>query len=59
MSRDEIALRIFCALLGRADAKIDLYPDLAETQIKTCFMMADVFLRIAWQPTPVNNEAKF
>ena len=47
MTREEIALRILCALLSRKDATIDLYPNLGEKQIRTCFLMAETFQRIA------------
>ena len=52
MSRDKIALRIFCALMTRAEATIDIYPTLGEKQIKTCFVLADTFLQVAASGRP-------
>ena len=46
-NRTEVALRIFCAGLSQNDAKLDLYPELGELQIRTAFMLADNFLRVA------------
>jgi hypothetical protein len=51
--RDDIALQIFCAYL-RKGSTIDLYPSLAENQIRVAFAMADVFVKIAdEEPTHV------
>ncbi len=47
LDRNEIALRIFCATMSRPDAKIDLYPELGEKQIRVCFAMADTFQNVA------------
>lgn len=46
-TREEIALRLFAALLGRTDSKIDLYPDLGDKQIRTCFALADTFIAVS------------
>lgn len=45
--KKEIALRIFCAILGREDSKIDQYPFLGDKQIRACFAVAETFLRVA------------
>jgi hypothetical protein len=39
----EIALRIFCALLSRDDAKLTPYPDLGEKEVRTSMMLAETF----------------
>lgn len=52
MDRNEIALRLFADMLRNPDAKIDLYPELGEKQIRTCFHLADNFRRIAAETAP-------
>ena len=47
MNKNEIALQIFCALMSRPDAVIDLDPRLGEKQIRTCFVLAETFLFVA------------
>lgn len=46
-SRDEIALRIFCAMLARPESTIDLYPRLGEKQMREAFIMAKTFTDVA------------
>ena len=45
MTLDDVALRIFCALL--IDAKVSLYPSLAEQQVRVAFEMAETFLKVS------------
>lgn len=45
--RDEIALWLFSAYLSSQDAKISLWPELAEKQIRLAFEMANTFLKVA------------
>lgn len=47
MTRDDVALRIFCAMLSQSRVEVDLYPKLGEKQIRVCFALAETFLNIA------------
>jgi hypothetical protein len=43
----EIALRIFCAMMTRPDAKVSTGDRLGEQQIATCFTLAETFEAVA------------
>lgn len=55
MNKNEIALKIFCALMSRPDATIDLDPHLGEKQIRTCFMLAETFQLVADEASTRDN----
>lgn len=58
MTRDEIAVRLLCAILQRPDGTVDLYPDLGEKQIRICLHLADTFLRVAHERAEVGPRAE-
>ena len=57
MTREEVALRIFCAIINRLD-EFELYPALGEKQIRTSFHLADVFLKVSGEAQGVDAGAK-
>jgi hypothetical protein len=46
LSKEEIALRIFCALLSNPNAKISIHPDLGDNEIRVSFSLAKTFMKI-------------
>lgn len=46
VTRDDIALKIFCAFLARPDAKVTPYPNLGENEVRVSFRLADTFLMV-------------
>jgi hypothetical protein len=58
MNTEDIALTIFCALMSRPNAEIDLYPELGEKQIRVCFALAETFVRVAKERRPPMNLPK-
>jgi len=43
MTREEIALRMFCAMLSRPESKVSITDGLGRQQIQISFEMANVF----------------
>lgn len=46
MSRDEVALRIFCAMMTGPDAKVRPYPTLGDNEVRIAFLLANTFLAV-------------
>ena len=55
MDRNEVALRIFCAMLVKDD-RISLFPEYGERQIRMAFGLARTFLDIA-EESPVRESS--
>lgn len=48
MNLDDVALRIFCALISRPQSTVSLHTDhLGEQQVRTCFELARTFLAVS------------
>lgn len=52
----EVALRLFCVLLARNEANVQLFPSIGENQIRTCFALADTFLTVAREYQAVESR---
>jgi hypothetical protein len=46
MTLEEIALRIFAAMVSRPNFQYHLWPNFAEEEIKTAFLMAETFQNV-------------
>lgn len=44
---DEIALRIFCAMMSRPDAKVTPGTNLGENEVRVAFVLAETFEEVA------------
>lgn len=56
--RDEVALQIFCAFMSREGAKVDVYPELGDKQIRVAMELADNFLAIAQETKKEDKSDK-
>lgn len=46
MNRDEVALRIFCTMMGRTDAVVSVGELIGDNEVKIAFRLADTFMAI-------------